>query len=284
MKKLLITVILLTTNLVFGQEQTNESIWKNGGALSSNFTQVNLKNWSGGGDDALSLSNFLTLFANYKKNKISWDNNLEFGYGILRQGENSTKKSDDKIALNSKFSREAITNWSYAGLLDFRTQFANGFDYKQDPKGVKVSEFMAPAYLTLALGGEYKPNETFFIFASPVTGKATIVLDKKLSDAESFGVKSGEKVKNEFGAYLNSAFKKTVWENVDFQTKANFFVDYTDPFLDISWETSLLMKVNKYVTTTFSTHLVYDNNVKDKKGDTAIQFKEVLAVGLLYKF
>lgn len=52
------------------------------------------------------------------------------------------------------------------------------------------------------------------------------------------------------------------------------------------------MKVNKYISTTFSTQLIYDNDIDlarttgSKKGTFGpdVQFKQVLSVGLSYKF
>ena len=80
-------------------------------------------------------------------------------------------------------------------------------------------------------------------------------------------------------------------ENVVFQTKLDLFSNYLNKpqNIDVSWETLLSMKVNKFISATLSTHLLYDDDIKiavdtdddgvtDKTGPR-IQFKEVLAVG-----
>jgi len=59
----------------------------------------------------------------------------------------------------------------------------------------------------------------------------------------------------------------------------------------------IAMKVNKYISVNFNTHLLYDDNIKvpfDLNEDGAIaegeavrskiQFKEILGVGFSYKF
>ncbi len=63
--------------------------------------------------------------------------------------------------------------------------------------------------------------------------------------------------------------------------------------IDVNWEVLLNMKVNKYITASISTQLVYDNDIEigiDSTGDGVIdssgprtQFKEVIAVGVSYK-
>ena len=64
--------------------------------------------------------------------------------------------------------------------------------------------------------------------------------------------------------------------------------------IDVSWETLIVMKVNKYLTVNLNTHLLYDDNVRipiDKNNDgitdssgARIQFKEIFGVGFSYKF
>ena len=285
MKTLLVMVCALSMMLsqsLVSQDTTGS--WKTGGALGLNFNQVGLKNWSGGGENSLAVNGLVNVFANMKKDKISWDNTLELGYGLVKQGDLGVRKSDDKIVLTSKFGREAIRNWSYTGLLDFRTQFANGFDYKTTPKS-KISEFMSPAYLMLSLGAEFKPNDNFFALISPITGKMTFVLDDTLSHYGAYGVDPGKTVRSELGWNINSVYKRKLMENTDFQTKLNLFSSYKDlKHIDVNWENMLLLKVNKYITSTVSTNVIYDYDIKDTDGKAKWQLKEVIAVGFLYNF
>ena len=275
-------LFVMTSQSLISQDATGP--WKTGGALGLNFNQVGLKNWSGGGENSLAVSGLVNVFANMKKDKISWDNTLELGYGLVKQGSLGVRKSDDKIVMTSKFGREAVQYWSYTGLLDFRTQFANGFDYKTTPKS-KISEFMSPAYVMLSLGAEFKPSDNFFALISPVTGKMTIVLDDTLSHYGAYGVDPGKTVRSELGWNINSVYKQKLMENTDFQTKLNLFSSYKDlKYIDVNWENTLLLKVNKYITSTVSTNVLFDNDIKDTDGKAKWQMKEVIAVGFLYNF
>ncbi len=266
-------------------QDTTSGPWKRGGAVGLNFSQVGLKNWSGGGENSLALNGLAALFANYKVNKLSWDNSLELGYGIVKQGDVGVRKSDDKMVFTSKFGRDAIGHWSYNGFVDFRTQFAPGYDYSKTPRA-RISEFMAPGYVTMAIGAQYKPDDHFFMLVSPVTGKLTFVLDEALSDAGAFGADSGKSSRSELGWLINSGYKRTLMEGIDFETKLNLFSGYKDmKHVDVIWDNQLLMKVNKYISASFVSQLVYDNDVKDPDdGKAKVQFKEVLSAGLLYKF
>ncbi len=293
----------MTKNLLFvffaficlnlsAQETQDTSYWKKGGMASLSFSQTSLSNWSGGGDNAISTNLQLNLFANYTKAKNAWDNTLKLEYGLLKQGDAGTRKSIDKIDFVTKYGHQASEKWYYTALLDFKTQFAKGYNYGKnegDPD-VKVSNFLAPAYVLLSLGMDYKPNETFSAYLSPVTGKTTIVNDDDLSDAGAFGVDPGDKIRTEFGALSKITLKKTVAKNVDLKSTLDLFTAY-DTFgnIDVNWDLMINMKVNEFLTASINTTLVYDDDVEYVNKDgvnkgVKVQFKEILGIGLSYKF
>ena len=277
--------------------------WKKGGVIAVNLAQTSLTNWSAGGQNSVAVNGIFSAFANYKRNKSVWDNSLDVGYGLLKQGKNSSfHKTDDKFDFLSKYGREAFKNFYYAALFNFKTQMAPGYNYPND--SVKISDLFSPAYLILALGMDYKPNAYFSAFIAPATAKFTFVNDQALSDAGAFGVEPGKKVKSEFGGYLRviytrNDFKSEFLKNVSFTTKVDLFSNYANKPQNIvvNWETLLALKVNKFISANLSTQLMYDDKIKvpfDKNGNgtietgeavgSKVQFKEILGVGLSYNF
>jgi hypothetical protein len=276
--------------------------WKNGGVFALNLAQTSLTNWAAGGQNSVAVNGLFSVFANLTKDKSRWDNSLDIGYGLLKQGKEGFRKTDDKIDFLSKYGREAFKNFYYAALLNFKTQMAPGYNYPND--SVKISNLFAPAYLLLAVGLDYKPNAYFSAFVAPLTAKFTFVLDDTLSAHEAFGVPKNEKLKSEVGGYIRviytkNDFKAEFLKNVSFTTKIDLFSNYADKpqNIDVSWETQLTMKVNKYIAVNLNTHLMYDDNIKvsfDKNNDgtiaagesvgSKIQFKEIFGVGFSYKF
>jgi len=292
-KNLLFVLFALTVVTANAQETQDTSYWKKGGMVALTFSQTSLSNWSGGGDNAISTNAQLNLFANYAKAKNSWENTLKLEYGLLKQGDEGTRKSIDKIDFVTKYGHQASKKWYYTALLDFKTQFAKGYNYAKtdDAEDVKVSNFMAPAYILLSLGMDYKPNEIFSAYISPFTGKTTVVNDESLSDAGAFGVDPGDKFKNEFGALSKITVKKTIFENVDLKSTLDLFTAYSDTFgnIDVNWDVMINMKVNKSLTASINTTLVFDDDVEYVNTDgvnkgVKVQFKEILGIGLAYKF
>ena len=140
-----------------------------------------------------------------------------------------------------------------------------------------------------------------------------IVNDQDLANSGAFGVEpasydnmgnlllKGEKSKSEFGGYIRliyskNDFKNEFLKNVSFTTKADFFSNYlhNPQNIDVSWETQIAFRVNNYISVNINTHLIYDDDINiaiDNNGDgltdqsgPRIQFKEILGVGVTYKF
>lgn len=287
--------------------------WKIGGVASVNASQTSLTNWVGGGQNSISINGAFNSFANYKNGKNSWDNTLDLGYGLMQQGKDADfRKTDDRLDFSSKYGREMRKSLYYAVMLNFKTQMDNGYDYVDDTTKNKISAFLAPAYVVGAIGLDYKPNSYFSAFLAPVTLKYTIVNDQDLADAGSYGVdkaefdengnllKHGKKSRGEFGGYLRILFSKNDFEaealkNLSITSKADFFSNYTNnpQNIDVSWETQIAMKVNKYITVNVSTHLIYDDDIDVPVGvnddgttkfSKRVQFKEIAGVGIMYQF
>ncbi|MCS7076283.1 MAG: DUF3078 domain-containing protein [Bacteroidia bacterium] len=284
------------------------------GVISVNGSQVALENWVAGGEDAISITSLLSFRANYKRDKTTWENTLDLAYGLLKQADKEFRKTDDKIDLTSKYGHQAFRkHLFYSSFFNFKTQFAPGYKYN-DTSRTLISRFMAPAYALLAIGMDYKPNTNISVFFSPFTCKATFVLEQSLADAGDFGVKKAEFMNNngqiirekkgsnyriEGGAYFILQAKYEVMKNITAQTRLDLFSNYFagDPtVLDVNWESLINMKVNKYISASLSTQLIYDQDIKvplykqlnGKKVQVGegprVQFKEVFAVGFSYKF
>ncbi len=311
----LLLIALFTSNL-YGQVTDAEKAlrtvktdttqgWKKGGVFAMNLAQTSLSNWSAGGQNSVAVNGIFSAFANYKKNKSVWDNSLDMGYGLLKQGNiTGYRKTDDKFDFLSKYGQEAFKNFYYAVLVNFKTQMTPGYDYPNDSVKTKISNLFSPAYLLLALGMDFKPNNHISAFIAPVTARFTIVNDKALSAAGAFGVDPGKNIKSEFGGYLRAIytrndFKAEFLKNVSFTTKVDLFSNYADKPQNIvvNWETLIAFKINKFISANINTQLLYDPKItipSDRNHNgiiepgegtkSKVQFKEILGVGFSYNF
>lgn len=272
-----------------------DTAWKIGGDININFSQVSLSNWSGGGQSSISLGSILNLHANYDKGKNLWNNKFQAAYGLIRQGkekEQPIRKSDDLLILETQYGRRFSTNWFASTLVNFRTQFYKGEELREQADGSNkaflVSEFMSPAYLQAALGFTFKKTKVLIFTLSPFTSKNTIVLNDHLNAL--FDVPEGKNIRAELGTSFNGNFKKELLKNVKLETNLNLFSSYkTLKNVDVNWTMNLVMKVNKFITSSVTTQLIYDDDIdvpRDNKATPgpATQFKSAINVGFAYTF
>ncbi|WP_394747767.1 DUF3078 domain-containing protein [Spongiimicrobium salis] len=285
------------------------SFWKKENKLGVNVSEVAFVNWNAGGNNSVSGLGNADFKRNYKFRYIQWNNDLNIRYGLNAQEGRKLRKTDDAIRISSTFGyrRDTISNWYYSVKANFNTQFSEGF--RDQDRTVLISRFMAPGYLFLGAGTSYITKDNKFnLYISPVTQKATFVLDQDLADQGAFGVekaevdadgnvvKEGENIFMEFGFLVTNTWETKLYKNMLLKHRLSLYTDYLTSFgnVDLDWELNLNLVVNKYINTTIGTQIIYDDDilfdevvvdgVVTQNGTPRIQFKQLLGVGLVYNF
>jgi hypothetical protein len=271
---------------------TTKMTWKTGGMVSITFNQAALSNWSAGGDkSAISLNAIGNLYAFYADGRRSWDNFLNAQYGFANTTSLGNRKTVDLVDITSKYGYDLGKKWYLTTLFDFRSQFAPGYNYPSADGRVLTSNLLAPAYVLLSIGMDYKPNNNFSVFISPLTAREVIVSNDSLAAVGSFGVDSGKKSRFEFGAYASINYQTNVSKTAAYTGRLDLFSDYTRTPQNIAiYMTNVLsVKVTSLISMLLSVNLIYDNNIKSVKdngtaGGPALQFQETIGIGFAYKF
>ena len=276
--------------------------WKLKSLFGLNLTQSSFTNWAAGGRNNLSGLGFANLQANYKKDKIKWDNRLNFALGGIQylddvEGD-MLQKTDDVIDFQTNFGYGLKDPWYITILGGFKTQTLNGFTAATD--SLYSSTFMAPGYVNLSLGIEYAPNDKFNVFVSPVSSKMTFVRDQRLANAGAFGVEPGlfdingllitpgEQFRFELGSYARILYNKELMENIQLKSRLELFSNYMNnpQNIDVNAEAIITFKVNSWFSASVQANLIYDDDItiRDKNGNSGprTQFKQVIGVGLAY--
>lgn len=278
-------------------------IWQKGGLATITLSQISFTNWTAGGENSVSGIGNLTAFANRRRGKNTWDNNLEVAYGLLSQG-GDFRKTDDRIDFTSLYNRFLKNEWYYSLMINFKTQILPGYDYPND--SVIISNFLAPAYLLTTMGIEFRPSKKLIMTIAPLSGKITIVADQNLANKGAFGVVEGtfneileifetlgNNLKYELGAFAKFIYNGKLTDNLQLQTKADLFTGYNEKFgnIDINWELKARIKLTEIISMNIMTHLIYDDDVKmelDDRGNVVrgprIQFKEMVGFGFTFMF
>jgi hypothetical protein len=254
-KLLLILVFFSVCFTAFSQDSLkvdSTGKWRVGGLVSINFGQGGSRNWAAGAEKwSVSVGTIANLWANRRMGKWDWTNNLDLGYAFINTASQGYRKTDDKIYFVSKFGRKLKKHLDATILANFRSQFYNGYDYNYLGQGLKrrTSGFMAPGYVTLAPGIDWKPTKSLSVFVTPISFRWVIVSNKPYDylfqggvipdsvktpgtgDYEKpksvlYGVDPRQEVQFQAGGFASIQFTKEIVKNVVYTTKLDLFSNY----------------------------------------------------------
>lgn len=285
--------------------------WTKGMLTELGFSQISLTNWAAGGSGSLALNSYLNAHANYAKGSMFWDNRIQLSYGFIQSFEDGYRKSNDKIVIDSKWGYKAVKSVYISANFNFRSQFSPGFEYskvKQEIDGKienvtvskKVSRFLAPAYMSLGIGVDWKPRngKVLSVNFAPLTGNAVIVTDT--SSASFLRIKYGNEkhqaVRWALGAQMKATLNKTLFDAFKISSTLTLFSDYLNKPLNVqvNWDLQLTYRLNKYLQAGIRTNMIYDDNILiaskrlNEKDEPImvkrVQFQEVFSVNFAYTF
>jgi len=238
----------------------------------------------------MSMTTYLNAFAYYQKGKNSWDNNLDFNFGLMDATSTGARKNDDRINITSKYGYQIDSSgkWLLSGLVNFRSQFFDGRQYFTADSSSLISSFLSPAYGVASAGIDYQPDKDFSIFASPLTARLTIVLDRYLAEQNLYGIGT-EECSVAPGAFISINYAKEIMKNVNYKANINLFSDYTHNPQNINlYMTNFLnFKINKYLAATYSLNFIYDDNIKifgPHNDSPALQVQSQIGIGFSMPF
>lgn len=298
-----VSVISFAQETADSTQQDSDPRWLLKSIYGLNGTNSSFVNWNAGGRNNISLLGFVSATAVYDNPVFDWSNTLDLALGGLQYldgGGDGLQKTDDRIELSSKIGYRLKQNRHYylSFIGGFRTQFLDGFNFPND--STRVSTFMAPGYVNLGLGIDYKPNDNFSAFLSPVASKMTFVRDQRLANAGAFGVEPavldgngniltpGRQFRPELGAYFRVNYNREVAKNIEMKSRLELFSNYLDRpgNIDVNADVLFNFKVNDWFSASANFTLIYDHDIliTDSDGNTGprTQFKSVLGVGVSY--
>lgn len=268
-------------------KKKDEGPWKTGGDASLTFLSSSFSSeWTAkdGGQNNVTVGALVNAFAKYKKDKITWENNLLTQYTSQKTAVNPDfVKTLDKLELLSLAGLEAREYWYYSMALSVKTQWTptkiNSFSGQRDSV---ISSFFSPGQILIGPGMKYtrgKKEDKFQISMniSPATAKFIIVNDQQVADANY----NGDNFQLEFGASILGTARVNLRENVTYQTNVELFSNYLkDPqFIDVKWSNIISTNILKIITVNFTYDLRFDKDISD-----SVRSATTLGVGLGYKF
>lgn len=290
--------------------------WKFGGGGLLTLSQAAFVNWAPGGTNSIALLFKANFFGDYKKGKHLFQSrlNAEYGISFLQDIPNSKKftptKNADQWEIFAKYGYKVYKPLYIAGYANLKSQFSNTYT-----KGVVsgkrdsvISTIGSPLVFEGAIGLDYVPNSKFSLFFSPLAAKVTYVGNNQIALAEVYGNNFPNHYKGEFGAVLIASYKQSFWKDritisSIFKAYKNYLRSNIDPNdktisetkvnyrknIDVDWQTTIGFNVNKYLSASIYTQLIWDNDVltpvKNSSPVTSkqqVQFRDIIGINVGY--
>lgn len=242
-----------------------------------NGAQAAYNNWSGGGTNTISVTGSTVFNLKFRKDRFAYALDTNLRYGKARIEDEGTRKTDDRVAINNKFSFLFNNDkWSAFANINFSTQFDKGFDYSV-PDTVQprlISKIFSPAYFTQIAGIAFTPADYFSLQAG-MAMKETIIADTFLS--ERYGLDAGERFRFEPGYSTAMFFEKELFSNVRLISSVETFTNLQRHMssTDVHFSNELVGQINNFMNMSFQYVTIYDDDYSKK-----VQVKQVLAAGI----
>lgn len=288
MKKFLLLLIFSAGIFISAQEEIKKDSvvtdtikhWSVLGKQSLMINQAAFSNWVGGGANNVGWLLGIDYNITYEKDKDLWENLI-----LLNYGQNDTKglgvrKTQDVINVSTNYGRKVSKSWYLSVGAGVQSQFTVGYEDGNNPEAKKISNFMAPGYLNLGMGITFRPNDNVNVTLRPSNARWTLVLDRDLQTAGTYGLKAdGDTSLLQYGFLGTALYKFKLMENVNITNTASVFSNYLDhpERLVLSYGMILNLKVNKFISSNITVDLMYDHNQIEKT-----QLKQTLGVGFSY--
>lgn len=248
---------------------------------SLQLAQTQFDNWAAGGDNTFSGNATIRFKHRYQRERLGLEYEFNGRYGI-NVIESKPFKNEDEFKLNLRSSWKIKNSWSYEASANLRSQFSNGYASRTDK--TKKSTFMAPGFVDITVGFNYKKDKSpFDITISPIAGNLILVLDDSLSMLGINGVDPGKHVKGQVGPSIRVNFEKVFAKDM-LMFRSNLYA-----FTNIRrahtarWENTFEVRATKFLTTKLYGLFYYDN-LADTPKKNQMQYNYSLSIGLAYTF
>lgn len=292
---LLVLVLVCATLAASAQvvEIDSTTNWRRSMKAGLNINQAAFSgNWKGGGVNSFGFNTLFNYKANYKKDKTTWDNEVDFLYGMVNNEGQGVRKTMDRFYLDTKLGHKVSETWDAFIGLNVLSQFANGYKYVKDANGVEqgqlISESFSPIFITTSLGMEWKPVSYFKMRFSPIAPRVTILRqnDGRYAAVDlnaPYGVTVGNAERFEWYAFnLTADIDRDIAKNVNLKARYMLFANYqtleinkVDHRLDLS----LTAKVGRFFNVNLGGIFLYDFDQ-----DASPQYSQAISLGFLYTF
>lgn len=248
-------------------------------------------NWYKGGNSSFYVKSYQKFTFNYKKDKVTFNNMLEWKLGLQNSSGDTLRDvsiNDDLIRTYSVFGYKAFNKWSYSTTLEIKTQIFNTYP---ENKTTLNAAFLAPLDINAGIGMTYTLDKKFenhitkrvklALNLSPISVNFRYIGNDKV-DETKFKLEKGKKTKTDLGSLVNADLTFNFNSFVTWTSRFKYFTDYESVVSEL--ENKVDFSLNRYFSTSLYLYLRYDETSKKDDKLKYFQYNELLSFGLNYKW
>lgn len=269
--------------------------WFFNGSSQLQFSQNYIsENWYQGGTGNLNIFSTQKLVANYKKEKLQFNNMMEWKLSFYTNPNDSlrpVKIGTDLLRTYSDIGFRAFNDkWSYSSNLEMKVQM---FNNHQENTNKKIASFLSPLLVNMGvLGMKYSLNKQYknkhkklSINAdiSPLSVKFSYIHDQEV-DPTRYGIPADRRSLLELGSTINSSMMVNFSRFVSLRMRFKYFTRFDR--VEMELENELNMAINRYFSTRIYLYSRLDDN-SNRPYDAKFgyfQINELLSFGFNFRW
>lgn len=267
--------------------------WVHNGEHSFQFAQNYFSNnWHKGGTNNLNFNNYHIIRANYEKNKIKFNNAIEWRLSLFNAPEDSVRSyriGNDLIRYYGDFGVNAfLKGWSYSTNMEAKSQLFNNFIPNTNDKR---SSFLAPLYVNAGVGLKYEMNKRsekvrhrgvkWTLALAPISINYKYVGNKAI-DVKRYGIPEGRRSLMDIGSTITSILKYDFTRYITWDSRLTYFTSYEKVMSE--FENGLNLSLSNAFSTRIYVNVRYDDGVPADPDFQYWQVNQTLSFGLNYKW
>lgn len=249
-------------------------------------------NWHKGGTNNLNFTNYHVIRANYQKEKIRFNNTLEWRLSVFNAPEDSVRSyriGDDLIRYYVDFGVNAfLKGWSYSTNMEAKSQLFNNFN----PNSTEMrSSFLAPLYVNAGIGLKYELNNKsekvrhrelkWTLALAPISVNYKYVGNDAV-DTKRYGIPEGKSSLLDVGSTITSIMKYNFTQYITWDSRLTYFTSYEKVVSE--FENGLNMALSNAFSTRLYVNVRFDDGVPADPDFKYWQVYQTLSFGLNYKW
>jgi hypothetical protein len=287
--------INLNTNIALKKYIPKTIYWTKSGEHSLQINQNQYSNnWYAGGNSNYSVINYHKISLNYKKDKISWNNTIEWKLNFQKTPADTLHNlsiSEDYLRTYSVVGLSFSKKWSYTITNEIKTPLFR--NYKTNT-ATPIAGLLSPLVINTGVGLNYSLTQnskvdkyrklTLSLDLSPLSINYTYVGDDAV-DETNFGVDTLKKANIDIGSTYNANLSYSFNRNSTISSRLKYFTSYTKVILES--ENKFNFAFTRLLSLTVYLYLRYDDGVSSSKKDDNLgyfQYNELIGFGLSYSW